>query len=199
MSGERQRHLALTRARLEQSADLKRATIEQCADAVAAAGGILVDALRGGAKVLAFGNGGSAADAQHFAAELAGRYVRERPALPALALVSNASDVTAIGNDYGFDRVFARLVEAHGVRGDVAVAISTSGRSANVNAAVEVARERGLRTLALTGQGGGALAALAETSICVPSDETPRIQEVHITLCHVLCEIVDAELFPESP
>ena len=190
--------LPLARASFETSAQVKRATIESCAEPIADAAEALIEALDAGAKVLSFGNGGSAADAQHFAAELAGRFVRERPALPALALVANASDLTAIGNDYGFEQVFSRLVEAHGSPGDVAIAISTSGNSLNVNTAVLEARSRGLHTIALTGKGGGKLASLADTVICVPSEETPRIQESHIAVCHVLCELVDAALFPEQ-
>jgi len=198
MSAARSMLLSLARASLEASVQTKRATLERCDGAIVDAAQALIDALGAGAKLLAFGNGGSAADAQHFAAELAGRFVKERPALPALALVANASDVTAIGNDYGFERVFARLVEAHGRPGDVAFAISTSGDSANVNAAVVEARGRGLHTIALTGKGGGKLAEIADTVICVPSDETPRIQESHIAVCHVLCELVDAALFPDE-
>jgi D-sedoheptulose 7-phosphate isomerase len=188
---------ARIRDRLDESARVSRATGEASADAVAAAARLLIEAFRGGYKLLAFGNGGSAADAQHFASELAGRFDRDRPALPALALTTNASDLTAIGNDYGFDRVFARLVEAHGRLGDVAVAISTSGDSPNVvNGAVE-ARKRGLSTIALTGKGGGALADAVDVAVIVPSESTARIQESHIAVCHVLCELVECELFPE--
>ena len=181
----------LVRASFEETERTQRATFEQCADAIAAAGEIVVEALRAGGKVLSFGNGGSASDAQHLATELAGRFERERGALPALALTANSSDLTAIANDYGFERVFARLLEAHGVAGDVAIAISTSGNSANVTAAVCEAKERGLRTIALTGKGGGELAGLADVAICVPSERTARVQEAHIAICHVLCEIVD--------
>ena len=188
--------VAVARASLEESLRVKRATLEVCTPTIAEAGELLLEALRGGARVLCFGNGGSAADAQHFAAELAGRFVRERPPLPALALTANSSDLTGIGNDHGFERVFERLIEAHGRRGDVAFAISTSGNSANVNAAVIEARKRGLRTIALTGRAGGKLADLAELVIHVPSDETPRVQESHIAICHVLCEMVDSVLFP---
>jgi D-sedoheptulose 7-phosphate isomerase len=154
--------------------------------------------LRAGGRILTCGNGGSAADAQHIAAELAGRLSRERPALPALALTANTSDLTAIGNDYGFDHVFARLVQAHGREGDVAVAISTSGNSPNVLAAVREARERGLRTIGLVGKGGGKLAPLVDCAIVVPSDDTQRIQESHITIGHALCELVDEALFPRA-
>jgi D-sedoheptulose 7-phosphate isomerase len=189
--------VALVRSGLEESLRVKRATLESCTPTIARAGGLLIEALRGGAKVLCFGNGGSAADAQHFASELTGRFHRERRPLPALALTANASDLTAIANDYGFERVFERLIEAHGRSADVALAISTSGNSANVNAGVIEARKRGLRTIALTGKTGGKLADLAELVIHVPSDETPRIQESHTAICHVLCEMVDSVLFPD--
>ncbi len=188
--------LELARSSFETSARLKRATIESCHEPIADAAEVLIETLGAGGKVLCFGNGGSAADAQHLAAELAGRFVRERRALPALALGANSSDLTAIANDYGFEQVFARLVEAHGRPGDVAIAISTSGNSPNVNAAVRRAHSAGLHTIAMTGNGGGELGGIADTVICVPSDETPRIQESHIVVCHVLCELVDAALFP---
>lgn len=193
---ERDERLARVRAAFEEGIEVRRATLEACAEAISRAGELLVDGFRRGGRLLAFGNGGSASDAQHLCAELAGRYVRERPGLPALALTANTSDLTAIGNDYGFDRIFARLVEAHGASGDVAVALSTSGNSPNVLAGVEAARERGLRTVGLTGRSGGKLAGRVDVPIVVPSDRTPRIQEVHITIVHVLCELVDAALFP---
>ncbi len=161
--------------------------------AVVLAAEAIVAALRNGGKVLAFGNGGSAADAQHFAAELVGRYARERRAWPAMALSTDASVVTALGNDYGFDRVFARQVEAHGRPGDVALGITTSGNSPNVLRAMETARARGLVTIALTGRGGDA-GRLADVHVAVPDDRTPRIQEVHVTVLHILCELVESEL-----
>jgi D-sedoheptulose 7-phosphate isomerase len=191
--------LALVRASFAEHARVAAATAEAAAGEVAAAARLLVEALGGGARVLAFGNGGSAADAQHLAAELAGRFERERPALPALALTANSSDLTAIGNDYGFAEVFARLVEAHGRRGDVAVAISTSGNSENVLRGVEAARARGLRTIALLGKGGGKLATRVDVAIVVPSASTPRVQEAHGLVVHVLCELVERALFPEPP
>jgi D-sedoheptulose 7-phosphate isomerase len=190
--------LARVRRSLDESARVGRGTRVAAAEAIVTAARLLIEAFRGGYKLLAFGNGGSAADAQHLAAELAGRFDTERPALPALALTTNASDLTAIGNDYGFDRIFARLVEAHGRLGDVAVAISTSGDSANVIAGVAEARKRGLSTIALTGKGGGGLAGMVDVAVIVPSDATARIQESHIAVCHVLCELVEAELFPET-
>ncbi len=150
-------------------------------------------ALTQGGQVLAFGNGGSAADAQHFVAELVGRYEQERRAWPAIALSTDTSILTALGNDYGFDRVFARQIEAHGKPGDVALGITTSGKSPNVLRALETANQRGLVTIALTGRGGDA-GRIAKIHIGVDDDRTPRIQEVHITLLHILCELVEAEL-----
>jgi phosphoheptose isomerase len=195
---ERDLRLARIRAAFEDSVATKRATLDACGGAIAAAAERLIECFRDGHKLLAFGNGGSASDAQHLCAELAGRYVRERPALPALALTANTSDLTAIGNDYGYDHVFARLIEAHGAAGDVAVAISTSGNSRNVLDAVAVARQRGLTTIGLCGRGGGKLAGCVDVPIAVPSEITARIQETHIAILHVLCELVDDALFPEE-
>ena len=155
--------------------------------------GAIAAALRQGRSVLVFGNGGSAADAQHFAAELVGRYEHERKAWPAIALTTDTSALTAIGNDYGFDRVFARQVEALGKSGDVAIAITTSGNSPNVLRALEAANGRGLTTVALTGRGGEA-GKIAAHHIAVAEDRTARVQEVHATLLHVICELVEMEL-----
>jgi D-sedoheptulose 7-phosphate isomerase len=190
--------LPRVRASLDDSARVTRDTLAASGEAIAGAARLLIEAFHGGYKLLAFGNGGSAADAQHFASELAGRFDSERPALPAMALATNGSDLTAIGNDYGFDRVFARLVQAHGRLGDVAVAISTSGNSQNVIAGAVEARKRGMSTVALTGKGGGELASLVDVAVIVPSDVTARIQESHIAVCHVLCELIESELFPET-
>ena len=162
--------------------------------AISAAGDVLLTALRAGRKVLVCGNGGSAADSQHFAAELVGRFTRERRAWPALALTTDSSVLTAIGNDHGFDHVFARQVEAHGQPGDVLVGISTSGGSPNVLAAVETARSRGLVTIGLTGRDGGALGRAVDVHLNVPSPSTARTQEVHSTILHVLCDLVEQEL-----
>jgi D-sedoheptulose 7-phosphate isomerase len=159
---------------------------------------ILVEALEQGNKVLLFGNGGSAADAQHIAAEFVGRFAFDRPALPALALSVNSSSVTAIGNDYGFDRVFSRQLEALARAGDVAIGISTSGKSANVLHAMAVARKLGLHTIALTGSSGGMLRNAVDYCICVPSDETPRIQECHILIGHTISELVEQAIFHEQ-
>ena len=195
---DRAERLARVRAAFEDSIATQRATLEASAGAIAEAAARVIACFRADGKLLAFGNGGSASDAQHLCAELTGRYVRERPGLPAIALTANTSDLTAIGNDYGYDRVFARLVEAHGRPGDVAFAISTSGNSPNVLQAVEAARERGLVTIGLIGKGGGKLAGRVDLPIVVASDHTPRIQETHIAIIHVLCELVDESLFPEE-
>lgn len=149
-------------------------------------------ALKQGRKVLAFGNGGSAADAQHFVAELVGRYERERHGWPAIALSTDPSVVTAVGNDYGFDQVFARQIQALGCAGDVAVGLTTSGSSPNVLRAFEAARDRALVTIALTGRGGVA-GGLADVHVRVDEERTPRVQEVHRTVLHVLCELLEQE------
>jgi D-sedoheptulose 7-phosphate isomerase len=155
--------------------------------------GAIREAHAAGGMVLTFGNGGSAADAQHLAAELVCRFARERRALGAVALSTDTSVLTAVGNDYGFDRVFARQVEALGRPGDVAVGISTSGRSPNVVKALEAARARRLRTIALTGRDGGAAGAAAEIHVNVPDGSAARVQEVHRTLIHVICELVERD------
>ncbi len=166
--------------------------------AVVKASELLIEALRQGNKVLLFGNGGSAADAQHIAAEFVGRFAFDRPALPALALSVNSSCVTAIGNDYGFDRVFSRQLEAFARPGDVAIGISTSGNSLNVQSAMSTAKKIGLHTIALTGRTGGELIAMVDHCICAPSDETPRIQECHILIGHIISELVEREIFHEQ-
>ncbi len=166
--------------------------------AVAKVSELLIDALRQGNKVLLFGNGGSAADAQHIAAEFVGRFAFDRPALPALALSVNSSCVTAIGNDYGFDRVFSRQLEALARPGDVAIGISTSGNSLNVQNAMSAAKKIGSHTIALTGRSGGKLMSMVDHCICAPSDETPRIQECHILIGHIISEIVEREIFHEE-
>jgi D-sedoheptulose 7-phosphate isomerase len=187
-------------ALIEASIATKQSMLQD-ADVVAAVANvseILVEALTGGNKILLFGNGGSAADAQHIAAELVGRFAFDRPALPALALSVNSSCVTAIGNDYGFDQVFSRQIEALGRAGDVAVGISTSGNSPNVLRAVVTAKTMGLRTIALTGLGGGKLKRAADRCICAPSSETPRIQECHILIGHIISDLVEREIFHEQ-
>jgi len=159
---------------------------------------LLVDTVDKGNKILLFGNGGSAADAQHIAAEFVGRFAFDRPALPALALSVNSSCVTAIGNDYGFDLVFSRQIEALARPGDMAIGISTSGNSANVLHGLSTAREKGLRTVAFTGCAGGKLKNAAEYCICAPSNETPRIQECHILIGHIISELVEETIFHEQ-
>ena len=159
---------------------------------------ILVNAFEQGNKVFLFGNGGSAADAQHIAAEFVGRFAFDRPALPALALSVNTSCVTAIGNDYGFDQVFSRQIEALAHTGDVAIGISTSGNSPNVVSALSVSRQKGLHTIALTGYTGGKLKNAVDYCICVPSSDTPRIQECHILIGHIISELVEETRFHEQ-
>ena len=159
---------------------------------------ILIDAFRKGNKLFLFGNGGSAADAQHIAAEFVGRFAFDRPALPALALSVNSSCVTAIGNDYGFEVVFERQLEALGRAGDVAIGISTSGNSRNVLTALSAATRMGMQTVALTGNTGGKMKDCADFCICAPSEETPRIQECHILIGHVIAELVEQTIFYEQ-
>ena len=159
--------------------------------AVVAAARLIRDAHAAGGKLLIFGNGGSAADAQHLAAELVNRFQREREAIAAVALTTDASILTSVANDYSFERVFVRQVEALGRPGDVALAISTSGGSANVVSGLEAARARGLKTIALTGRDGGAVGRLADVHVNVPDDSTARVQEVHRTLIHAICELVE--------
>ena len=151
----------------------------------------LVKTLRAGKKILLFGNGGSASDAQHIAAELEGRFMRERRALPALALTTNTSTLTAVANDYGYARIFARQVEAHGRKGDAVIAISTSGNSANVLEGVKAARKAGMATIGFTNAKGGKLRRAVNLCLRVPSIDTQRVQECHIAVGHVLCEILD--------
>ncbi|MER3398616.1 MAG: phosphoheptose isomerase [Chloroflexota bacterium] len=179
---------------MAESARLKLWLAENLADRLAIAARLVAEALRRGNKVMFCGNGGSAADSQHLAAELVGRYRRNRPGLAALALTVDTSALTAIGNDFGFEEVFSRQVEALGQPGDVLVAISTSGRSPNVLRAVDAARALGLKTVGLVGRDGGQLAGLVDLALVVPSEDTARIQECHITLGHILCDLVEGEL-----
>jgi len=182
----------------QESAQLKLQAAEQLAEPISQAVEIMFTALSNGNKILACGNGGSAADCQHFAAELVGRFERERLPLPALALTTDTSILTAVGNDYGFRDVYAKQVQAFGQSGDVLLALSTSGNSANVVAAIEAAVERDMRIIALTGKGGGVMGELmseADVHICVPHDRTARIQEVHALTIHILCDGIDVALF----
>lgn len=158
----------------------------------------MAQALREGRKILLFGNGGSAADAQHIAAEFVGRFIPDRIPLPALSLATDSSALTSLANDYGYNAVFSRQVQALGNTGDIAIGISTSGNSPNVLEAMDVARTKGLLTIGLTGESGGQMIGRADVLFRVPSRMTPRIQETHITLGHVLCELIDRELFPNA-
>ena len=183
------------------SADLKYAAAEVLSRPVAEAVSALVGCITGGGKVLACGNGGSASDAQHFAAEFIGRFERERPGLAAIALTTDSSIITAIGNDYAFDAIFSKQVQALGAPGDVLIAISTSGNSANVVAAVQAAHTKEMTIIALTGRGGGKIRELlldTDVHICVPHERTARIQEVHILVLHCLCDAVDNQLLGEQ-
>ncbi len=166
--------------------------------AIARVSEVLIESLRAGHKLLLFGNGGSAADSQHIAAEFVGRFAFDRPPLPALALSVNTSALTAIGNDYGFDQVFSRQIEALGAKGDVAIGISTSGNSPNVLQGLTTARKLGLHTVAFTGGSGGKMMGAADHSICAPSKDTPRIQECHILIGHVISLLVEQEIFHEQ-
>jgi D-sedoheptulose 7-phosphate isomerase len=161
------------------------------AGAVVAAARMIVEALRGGGKAIFCGNGGSAADSQHLAAELMGRYLKDREPLAAVALTTDSSALTAIGNDYAFDEIFARQLRGLGRKGDVLIGISTSGNSRNVLAAFEAAKARGIATIALTGAAGGAMRGLADLCIAVPSSDTPRVQEMHIAVGHMICDLVE--------
>nr|WP_151194654.1 phosphoheptose isomerase [Candidatus Symbiobacter mobilis] len=177
------------------SAELKRSAAPLLCSPIARAAELLSRCVVDGGKVLACGNGGSAADAQHFAAEFVGRFEKERPALAAVALTTDTSILTAVGNDYGFDAVFARQVRALGRAGDVLIAISTSGNSPNVLQAIDAAHERDMTIVALTGRDGGKMASVLRASdvhLCVPHGRTARIQEVHLLILHCLCEAVDA-------
>ena len=179
------------RERFRESIDVSRLTLEHLCDRIAAAAELIVEAYRNGGGVFLFGNGGSAADAQHIAGELVGRFLKERKALKAEALSTNTSVLTALGNDYGFDSVFSRQLEANAREGDIAFALTTSGNSSNIVSALGQARKMGLKTIAITGNGGGKCAELADVLLDVPSKETPRIQESTVIIYHILCELVE--------
>ncbi len=178
--------------RLQDSIRTKQEVLKQMVPAIEKAVHLLIGALDSGRKVLLFGNGGSAADSQHIAAELVGKLLVKRRALPAIALTTDTSNLTALGNDFGYETIFQRQVEALGLPGDVAIGISTSGNSPNVLEAVKTAKTMGLKTIGLTGRGGGPLAGLVDHALVVPSDNTQRIQESHITIGHILCELIEA-------
>jgi D-sedoheptulose 7-phosphate isomerase len=179
----------------EESAEVKRRFAHAHAPQIAQVAQVIGRAVRDGYKVLLFGNGGSSTDASHIAAEFVGRYHRDRAPLPALALATDMAAVTCIANDYGYEEIFARQVLAHGRKGDIAIGISTSGNSANVLKGVAAARDAGLVTIAWTGGNGGKLASMVDYAFIVPSSVTARIQESHATLGHVLCELIEDQVF----
>jgi D-sedoheptulose 7-phosphate isomerase len=181
---------------VEESLSAKGRFFAKSGSDVARAAQMIIEAMRAGAKLLIFGNGGSAADAQHIASELAFKMGRERAALPALALTTDTSLLTAISNDRNFSYVFARQIQAIGRSGDIALAISTSGNSPNIIEAIKVARGMGIKSIGLLGAGGGQAASLVDLALIVPHDETPRIQEVHIVIGHIICHLIEDELCP---
>ena len=185
------------RAQIADSAATKNAILEnqELIDVIVNVAKACVDVYRNGKKTILAGNGGSAADAQHIAAELVGRHGFDRPSIPSLALTTDTSNLTAIGNDYGYDKVFSRQLEGMAQEGDLFIGISTSGNSQNIINAFESARHRGVITVALVGRDGGKMGAMADYAIIVPSNATPRIQESHILIGHILCDIIEKELF----
>ena len=194
-------HIARIKGHFAVSAQLKIDAAEVLAPAIALAAETMTTCLFADGRILACGNGGSASDAQHFAAEMIGRFERERPELPAIALSTDTSILTAIANDYSFEHVFSKQVRALGRKGDVLLALSTSGNSANVIAAIDAAREREMRVVALTGKGGGRIGELlveGDVHICVPHDRTARIQEVHLLAIHCLCDAIDRTLLGDD-
>ncbi len=183
---------------LLKGAELRKKVAEKFAGVIEEMARIIIDAFRGGHRLYIAGNGGSAADAQHIAGELVGRFRYDREPLPAIALTTDTSVITAIANDYGFDEIFLRQVKALVTKGDVLLAISTSGNSPNVLRAVDYAKKAGARVLALTGKDGGELARAAEKALVVPADGTWDIQEIHITVGHILCRLIEEAIFPEE-
>lgn len=181
-----------------ESIETKMKAAEVLPDAILAAGQCMVECLLNGGKILSCGNGGSAGDAQHFSSELLNRFERERPALPAVALTTDASTVTSIANDYSYNEIFSKQIRALGSQGDVLLAISTSGNSANVVQAIQAAHDRGMKVVSLTGRDGGKMASLAapgDVEVRVPAQSTARIQEVHLLVIHALCDHIDQQLF----
>jgi len=179
----------------EESARVKIAFARENADAIAAVVTLIARAFREGKKVILFGNGGSATDASHIAAEFVNRFLMDRPPLPAIALNTDPAVLTSISNDFGYDQTFVKQLSALGQEGDVVIGISTSGNSPNVIMALELAKKNGMRTVVLTGGTGGKLKGVADHTFIVPSKHTPHIQETHITLGHIICQLVDEELF----
>jgi len=194
-------HISRIRAHFADSAQLKLAAVDALAPRIARGAELMADCLLGDGKILACGNGGSACDAQHFAAEMVGRFERERPELPAISLATDTSILTAVANDYSYEQVFAKQVRALGTAGDVLLAISTSGNSGNVIAAIEAARDREMRIVALTGKGGGRIGAMltaADVELRVPHERTARIQECHLLMIHCLCDAIDNTLLGDD-
>lgn len=187
------RHRKIARL-LEESAKVKKAIIQNQVDEIAEVVGFIVETYQQGGKVVLFGNGGSAADAQHIAGELVGRFMLKRQAFPAIALTTNSSILTALANDYGYETIFSRQVEALVNKEDLVIGISTSGNSPNVIEGIKAAKAKGAKTIGLTGGKRGKLADVADLTVAVPSDSTPRIQEAHITIGHIVCELVEREL-----
>ena len=183
---------------LEESANIKRVMAQNLSDIIAGAAQMILNAYKAGGKVLLIGNGGSAADAQHIAAELIGRFKLERKGLPAIALTTNTSTLTALANDYTYDTVFSRQLEALANEKDVLIAITTSGSSPNILKAAEMAHSKGVIIIGLTGENGGKLKDMADLTIVVPSDNIARVQEAHITVGHIICHLVEKGLFNES-
>ena len=181
-----------------ESLEVKRAFFSQHADEVRRASEMIVGALRSGGKLLVFGNGGSAADSQHIAGELVNRFLQSRKGLPAVALTTDGGVLTCIANDSGFDKVFARQIEALGREDDVCLAVSTSGQSPNIVVACEAARSRRLKVIGLLGRDGGRVAPLCDLALVVASNDTQRIQETHNLIGHILCELIESEMFPEG-
>jgi len=183
---------------LLQSIQIKEDLLHTRIDQIIDLSNMVIESLKKGGKVMLFGNGGSASDSQHIAAELVGRYQKDRQALPALALTTNTSILTAIANDYGYDAVFAKQVEALGDKNDIVIGISTSGKARNVVAGIKQAKKMGIKTIVFTGGDGGEIAKLADVSLVVPSKVTARIQEAHIAVGHIICELVE-EYFASNP
>jgi D-sedoheptulose 7-phosphate isomerase len=175
-----------------------QATMESISDSLETAANLCINSLKNGGKILIFGNGGSAADAQHIAAELVGRYKTERIGLPAMALTTDTSALTAIGNDYGYDRIFNRQVEALANKGDVIIGISTGGSSGNVISGLKLAKELGCKTVGFSGRGGGDMNTLCDINLVVPAEDTARIQEMHIVIGHTICHLIDQAFIDEN-
>ncbi|MEE8360032.1 MAG: D-sedoheptulose 7-phosphate isomerase [Candidatus Omnitrophota bacterium] len=176
---------------INESIEAKKEFLETQVETISSMAGAIIEAVKNGKKLIVFGNGGSAADSQHIVAELIGRFKKERPPIPAIALTTNTSTLTAIGNDYGYSMSFKRQLEGLGNRGDIALGISTSGNAENVYEALMSAKKLGLKIITMTGRSGGKISKLAEVALKAPSDNTPRIQELHITVGHIICELVE--------